>query len=266
MQRVGAGGAGAPGGPARGGGRRGGARRRAALLVGVRRPEPAAGATRGSSRSSSAPRSSRRSRWSARPRGGGPRLGRLLGLPGRMAARGVVAKLSRTGVAVAALMVAVAATVGVGVMIRSFRATVVRWLETSLVADVYVSAPTFVRSRGGGVDPRCRPWSRGSARRPASWPSGTYRGVRVASALGPTQLVALGIGPGSYRQFRLPGGIARRRVAGLPGRRRGDRLRALRLPARPRVGSALRLRTDRGRARRSRWPACSRTTARTRAW
>jgi len=65
----------------------------------------------------------------------GPWLGRLLGLPGRMAARGVVATLSRTGVAVAALMVAVAATVGVGVMIRSFRATVERWLSPNLGYD-----------------------------------------------------------------------------------------------------------------------------------
>ena len=97
----------------------------------------------------------------------GPWLGRALGLPGRMAARGVVATLSRTGVAVAALMVAVAAAVGVGVMIGSFRATVVRWLDTSLVADVYVSAPTFVGG-GAATRPWSQPWSRGSARRRAS--------------------------------------------------------------------------------------------------
>src|SRR5262249_28097065 len=82
-------------------------------------------------------------------RAASPLLGRLLGLPGHMAPRGVIARLSRTGVAVAALMVAVAATVGVGVMIGSFRATVVRWLETWLVADVYVSAPALRATRGG---------------------------------------------------------------------------------------------------------------------
>ncbi len=132
-------------------------------------------------------------------------LGRLLGLPGRMAARGVVAKLSRTGVAVAALMVAVAATVGVGVMIRSFRATVVRWLETSLVADVYVSAPTLRAGRGGEstLDPAVIARLRDA---PGVQAVGTYRGVRVASAFGPTQLVALGVGPGSYRQFRFLAG------------------------------------------------------------
>jgi putative ABC transport system permease protein len=134
-----------------------------------------------------------------------PGLGWLLGLSGRMAARGVVARLSRTGVAVAALMVAVAATVGVGVMIRSFRATVERWLETSLSADVYVAAPTLRASRGGdsALDPAVITRLRDA---PGVETVGTYRGVRVSSAFGPTQLVALGIGPGAYRQFRFRAG------------------------------------------------------------
>jgi putative ABC transport system permease protein len=135
----------------------------------------------------------------------GPGLGRLFGLPGRMAARGVVATLSRTGVAVAALMVAVAATIGVGVMIRSFRATVVRWLETSLVADVYVSAPAFRGSRASEstLDPAVIAHLREA---PGVAAVGTYRGVRVGSPSGPTQLVAIGIGPRSYRQFRFLAG------------------------------------------------------------
>lgn len=54
---------------------------------------------------------------------------------------GAVASLSRTGVAVAALTVAVAAVIGVAVMITSFRVSVVDWLEGSLAADFYISAP-----------------------------------------------------------------------------------------------------------------------------
>jgi putative ABC transport system permease protein len=134
-----------------------------------------------------------------------PVLGRVLGLPGRMAARGVVATLSRTGVAVAALMVAVAAAVGVGVMIGSFRATVARWLDTSLAADVYVHAPTFVGGRGGEstVDPATVARLAGA---PGVLAVGTHRGVRVGSSLGPTHLVALAVGPASYRQFRFLSG------------------------------------------------------------
>jgi putative ABC transport system permease protein len=71
-----------------------------------------------------------------------PIAGRLFGQLGRLATRGVSAMLSRTGIAVAALMMALAVTVGVDLMIRSFRATVEDWLEYSLPADLYVS--TFV--------------------------------------------------------------------------------------------------------------------------
>jgi putative ABC transport system permease protein len=174
-----------------------------------------------------------------------PWLGWLLGLPGRMAARGVVSTLSRTGVAVAALMVAVAATVGVGVMIRSFRATVVRWLETSLVADVYVSAPTVVGGRGGDstLDPAV---VARLSEAPSVATTATYRGVRVASPLGPTQLVALGVSPGSYRQFRF--------LAGSPEAvRPAFQESGAAIVSEPYayrhglgVGSVVRLRTDRG--------------------
>ena len=59
--------------------------------------------------------------------------------PRQMAARGVVVSLSRTGVATAALVVAVSATIGVGIMVGSFRLTVERWLESWLRADIYVT-------------------------------------------------------------------------------------------------------------------------------
>ena len=65
--------------------------------------------------------------------------GRLFGQLGRIATRGLETALSRTAVAVAALSMAVAVTVGVDLMIRSFRDTVTRWLELSLPADLYLS-------------------------------------------------------------------------------------------------------------------------------
>jgi putative ABC transport system permease protein len=69
-------------------------------------------------------------------------LGRAWGALGRMAPRNVVTSLSRTAVAVAALMVAVSVTIGVSLMIGSFRTTVVAWLDQVLQGDVYVSAPS----------------------------------------------------------------------------------------------------------------------------
>jgi putative ABC transport system permease protein len=75
----------------------------------------------------------------------GPAASFLAGTPGRLAARTVTKAVSRTGVATAALMVAVSVTIGVSLMISSFRSTVQNWLDLTLRADVYVGAPS-----GGG--------------------------------------------------------------------------------------------------------------------
>ena len=68
-----------------------------------------------------------------------PIAARGFGLAGLMAVRGVGASLSRTGVATAALAVAVATVIGVGVMISSFRTSLVSWLDTTLTADIYLT-------------------------------------------------------------------------------------------------------------------------------
>ncbi|MEE9356190.1 MAG: FtsX-like permease family protein [Methylococcaceae bacterium] len=63
----------------------------------------------------------------------------LFGIIGRLPTRLVSAEISRTGIAVAALMIAVSATIGMDLMINSFRQTVSDWLKASLQADFYVS-------------------------------------------------------------------------------------------------------------------------------
>lgn len=84
----------------------------------------------------------------------GEPLARHAGVVPRLAIRGVVAALSRTGVAIAALMLAVAAVIGVGVMIASFRASVETWLDSTLRADLYVSVPGAGGARAPGhLDP-----------------------------------------------------------------------------------------------------------------
>lgn len=70
-----------------------------------------------------------------------PWAGRALGLPGILAGRGIDAAILRTGIAAAALTIAVATTVGVGVMIDSFRASLVNWLEGTLRSDIYLTQP-----------------------------------------------------------------------------------------------------------------------------
>jgi putative ABC transport system permease protein len=70
-----------------------------------------------------------------------PVLGTLLGALGRIGARSIARSIERTGVAIAALMLAVSVTIGVGLMIESFRSTVVNWLDVTLSADLYVGVP-----------------------------------------------------------------------------------------------------------------------------
>ncbi len=73
---------------------------------------------------------------------------RVFGITGTLAARGIVASLTRTSVALAALTIAVATTVGVGIMVDSFRGTVVEWLGMTLQADIFVGPPSLVSRKG----------------------------------------------------------------------------------------------------------------------
>jgi putative ABC transport system permease protein len=70
-----------------------------------------------------------------------PLMGRFFGILGKLPPRMVAAQISRTGIAIAALMIAVAATIGMDLMINSFRQTVAQWLKISLRADLYIHLP-----------------------------------------------------------------------------------------------------------------------------
>ncbi len=76
-------------------------------------------------------------------KGFAPLLSIPFGLLGKMAPRNLGKTISRTSVAVTALMIALAVSIGVGVMIESFRYTVQVWLSESLQGDIYISAPSF---------------------------------------------------------------------------------------------------------------------------
>jgi len=70
-------------------------------------------------------------------------LEKTFGFLGNMAPGNLLNSISRTAVAVSALMVAVAVTIGVSLMIDSFRFTVTQWLEQTLQSDIYISVPGF---------------------------------------------------------------------------------------------------------------------------
>src|SRR5690606_9976557 len=67
-----------------------------------------------------------------------PLASRIGGIGMRLAVSGVGASLSRTAVAIVALAVAVSATIGVSIMVDSFRASVSEWIDHTLRSDIYV--------------------------------------------------------------------------------------------------------------------------------
>lgn len=129
-----------------------------------------------------------------------PLLTAIAGPMGAMVTRGVIASLSRTGVAIAALTVAIATTVAVGVMIGSFRDTLAGWLKTYLRADVYVSAA------GSGHHPLPSALTRRlvSTAGVAAYSTGRY--FTIDTDRGVIQLMALHLPPQSLAAFRFKEG------------------------------------------------------------
>jgi len=121
-------------------------------------------------------------------RSAAPPFGRAWGVLGRMAPRNVVNALSRTSIAIAALMVAVSVTIGVSLMINSFRYTVIIWLEQTLQGDIYISppSPTVTQSQGE-LNPA-------AVQTIEQWPGvarvDTLRSVDVDSPVGPIHVAA----------------------------------------------------------------------------
>lgn len=121
-----------------------------------------------------------------------PAAARIAGTVGSMAVRGVPATLSRTGPAVAALMVAVSIGAAVGIMVTSFRGSVVRWLDTSLVADIYVAAPSAGARGEGTLEPAAIEAVRGV---PGIAGISTYRHADIGYGEGDIRIVAVELYP-----------------------------------------------------------------------
>lgn len=135
-----------------------------------------------------------------------PMLASLFGMTGRMAAGGIRTSLSRTSVAIAALMVAISATIGVGVMVSSFRQTVTVWLDQSLQADLYVSAPTLTMRR---IDARLDDDLVDSMlASDVVTQSSTGFQTQAQSPFGPIDLVAFNLAPPSLASFSFKEGDA----------------------------------------------------------
>ncbi|NNF17671.1 MAG: FtsX-like permease family protein [Gammaproteobacteria bacterium] len=112
----------------------------------------------------------------------------------RMAVSGIAASLSRTAVAIVALAIAVSATIGVSVMVDSFRGSVQNWLEQTLRADIYAGV-----QRGAMQPELIDDISRISGVVEVS----TSRRTSIEDSSGRTQLIAIRMSPDGYAGTEL---------------------------------------------------------------
>jgi putative ABC transport system permease protein len=124
-------------------------------------------------------------------------------LPGlwRMGVRDLDRHLSRLGVAVAALMVALSASIGVGVMVDSMRAGVNSWLSDLLSADLYVAADAFAE---GATLPA--PVVEAVSGLPAVAAFSRYRERTLPLAGRQVEVIGAQLAPASRQGFTLTGG------------------------------------------------------------
>lgn len=134
-------------------------------------------------------------------RAAAPICGRLWGALGRFGPRSVVNSLSRTAVAITALMVAVSVAIGVGLMVGSFRHTVEVWLAETVHGDIYISPPGATATAAmATIDPAAEQIIR-------QWPGlarvDALRSVTIDSTAGPLAVGAV-INPdvGLERQYK----------------------------------------------------------------
>ncbi|MDZ7769422.1 MAG: ABC transporter permease [Woeseiaceae bacterium] len=115
---------------------------------------------------------------------------RFAGNAASLAIAGVAASLSRTGVAIVALAVAVSATIGVSIMVDSFRTSVSSWLDQTLRSDFYVALD------GGGDMAPSLVADLAAVDGVAAWSSS--RRAWLETPEGRTRLVALKMAPESF--------------------------------------------------------------------
>jgi putative ABC transport system permease protein len=176
-------------------------------------------------------------------RGIQPVLAAAFGTQGTMAARSIPASISRTGVAAAALVVAVSTTVGIGIMIDSFRRTVSDWLDQSLRSDIYVSS--VEGRRGPDQTPLPPDLVKGVSSIPGIFQVTLVSWQTLESPTGSTELIVMRIPREGFDAFHFREGDARNAWEALRGGavivsdpyayRNGIR-----------KGDTVRLRTDRG--------------------
>lgn len=133
-----------------------------------------------------------------------PVMKRLFGLTGSIASGSMVRNISRTWIAIAALSVAVSASIGVGTMVSSFRTTVTEWLSSRLRADLYISAPSLVSRKIDGTLPESLPVKLADAS--FTRDMNFFREITIRQDEKQYRLLGVSMGKESYTGYRFKGG------------------------------------------------------------
>ena len=135
-----------------------------------------------------------------------PLLGGGFGISGRYACQSVTASLSRTTAAIAALMIAIATVIGIGLMVNNFRLSVDRWLQQALRANMYVSLPsTGTTASGLALDAG---FADAILALPQVKAVSSVRRINIESSRGQTELAAYGLNEVAREGFRFIQGEA----------------------------------------------------------
>jgi putative ABC transport system permease protein len=137
----------------------------------------------------------------------GARLAAGFSPAARLACADIAASLSRTGVAIAALGMALAAMIGVAIMVESFRESLREWLVQTVRADIYVSAPGVADSLERRLDPQV---IEALLAVPGIAAHSEGRRVTVSARQGPVDLNAVQLVAASYAGFRFTQGDPQR--------------------------------------------------------
>jgi putative ABC transport system permease protein len=121
-----------------------------------------------------------------------------------MAVRNIAASLSRTGIAMITLMIAMATAIGVAVMISSFRLAVDDWLSHTLRADIYASLP---EDRPAGAAPRIAADTIGAIRQlPGVEAISLGQRFTIGTDSGPVNVMVLDVPQRGFRGYRFTRG------------------------------------------------------------
>ena len=124
-----------------------------------------------------------------------PGVKKFFGIQGILVTRAFSSSLNKTSIAVAALSLAISATIGVGLMIGSFRMAVDGWLENRLTGDIYITTSASLGEKLHKAD------LENLRELPDIDSIGTARWVKLRTTSGGTWVFAVDYGKEAFRGF-----------------------------------------------------------------